>query len=84
MRDPLVTRIEIVNRNPGHWDIYGKTGRIFAIRGGPHDYSPSFGIRIEGIYKTHADLVHLPDIPFPTDQAALVYCINWLTQEQPE
>lgn len=25
-------------RNPGHWDVYANSGRVFAVRGGPGRY----------------------------------------------
>ena len=28
----------VIYRNPGHWDVYAKSHRIFRIRGGPGKY----------------------------------------------
>lgn len=34
----MVDHFCISRRNPGHWDIASKEGRLYRIRGGPGDY----------------------------------------------
>jgi len=34
----MIEHFSVGRRNPGHWDIVTKDGRLFRIRGGPGQY----------------------------------------------
>lgn len=34
----MIDNFQVINRNPGHWDIYARKGSIYKIRGGPGCY----------------------------------------------
>lgn len=68
----MSSQIHTSRRNPGHWDIYDASKRVFAICGGAQDKDPDYWVRDE-----RADQ-HKVIGPFPSAELAVSWGISTL------